>query len=846
MYLPSTFSQELRDALVDQAWDKAISHLQQNPSNQNAMANWITDTFEAIQFLRSHLDLSYRILSVICKESPIAGYLRLENIYKIFKTRVLSHQENAKNFESLQQEVWIEQNLRLKALAASNKNAFIEYCLSKDEHGWTPLHWAASSGNISFFEMLSKVDTELLARFARVRNNLNMSPLYLAFSQGQVPVLVYFSQNEKLIFERFLEDPQGPSNTIVLFDAVKFGDDNLFEIVATKHTEMFVRLIQRKDEKQKTLLHWVAFKNRNKMAYQMFRIDPGICGKLIEMPDKEQCTPIHAALIGKNYSFIELAQKYFPNSCKKFLLAKEEGLMVRILETSDEDDLPLLSQITSNGDVELLEFLYQKDQKLLFQYLNKEEPNHNTPFTNAIEHRQAKVLEFFFLVCPQFYKTYLTVDYLNSICSDMPSKGAMVQRFCTEPIPAGILTILLKIYERNAHDATQEIHANLAKPHAQEFVKALAKSPRILTFLNEHEDVLTAWFEKNPAKSFLTHEERLDLLLQLPPCQVYNAVEEITVERCERLVANTIYVEGENFEVTEVLGLVQAQFGNHLNEENTISCCQEYFGHIKPKQLVAAFETEDTKDIIMHFLQIIPDPLFRVVIPLLEEEEFISFMENVHLVKQISYVGVATCSQKAKYLSKLESPVTDEITAWKERVEKLLGRILIGLEATTPLKPVVVQLNNKIKQIWGIGQGHLTLLAQNFAILKQIKKKLQMYEISLELQVLINTTLDPLIEETRQTLADLERLKTKIYVELARHPALVMEEAPQEFYCPISGDIMEDPVIDRYNHCYERAAIVEWLQQHEISPLNRQPLTLEDLRPNEALKARIQAFKGEG
>ena len=123
---------------------------------------------------------------------------------------------------------------------------------------------------------------------------------------------------------------------------------------------------------------------------------------------------------------------------------------------------------------------------------------------------------------------------------------------------------------------------------------------------------------------------------------------------------------------------------------------------------------------------------------------------------------------------------------------------------------------------------------------------MQMYEITLKLQVLINTTLDPFIAETRQTLEDLESLKTQIFVELARHPALAIEEAPQEFYCPISGDIMDDPVIDRYNHTYERAAIVEWLEQHEISPLNRQPLTLEDLRPNAALKARIQAFKGTG
>ena len=60
------------------------------------------------------------------------------------------------------------------------------------------------------------------------------------------------------------------------------------------------------------------------------------------------------------------------------------------------------------------------------------------------------------------------------------------------------------------------------------------------------------------------------------------------------------------------------------------------------------------------------------------------------------------------------------------------------------------------------------------------------------------------------------------------------------FICPISEEVMKDPVITPYGHCYERESITQWLRNHQTDPLTNQPLSIEDLRPCFALKSAIE------
>ncbi|KAL9656854.1 hypothetical protein ABK040_004388 [Willaertia magna] len=63
---------------------------------------------------------------------------------------------------------------------------------------------------------------------------------------------------------------------------------------------------------------------------------------------------------------------------------------------------------------------------------------------------------------------------------------------------------------------------------------------------------------------------------------------------------------------------------------------------------------------------------------------------------------------------------------------------------------------------------------------------------------------------------------------------------PVECYCPITQEIMKDPVICVDGHTYERSAIVQWLRIHACSPMTRQPMTAENLVPNIALRNTIE------
>lgn len=61
--------------------------------------------------------------------------------------------------------------------------------------------------------------------------------------------------------------------------------------------------------------------------------------------------------------------------------------------------------------------------------------------------------------------------------------------------------------------------------------------------------------------------------------------------------------------------------------------------------------------------------------------------------------------------------------------------------------------------------------------------------------------------------------------------------------CPISLQLFEDPVLAEDGHTYERAAITEWIRLNGTSPLTRQPLQIDGLRPNIIIKKIVDDFE---
>lgn len=66
---------------------------------------------------------------------------------------------------------------------------------------------------------------------------------------------------------------------------------------------------------------------------------------------------------------------------------------------------------------------------------------------------------------------------------------------------------------------------------------------------------------------------------------------------------------------------------------------------------------------------------------------------------------------------------------------------------------------------------------------------------------------------------------------------------PPDYLCPISYEIMEDPVICVDGNSYERCAIEEWFKNHNTSPLTGLVLSSIVLIPNRTLKRAIIQFQ---
>ena len=68
---------------------------------------------------------------------------------------------------------------------------------------------------------------------------------------------------------------------------------------------------------------------------------------------------------------------------------------------------------------------------------------------------------------------------------------------------------------------------------------------------------------------------------------------------------------------------------------------------------------------------------------------------------------------------------------------------------------------------------------------------------------------------------------------------------PHEYLCPISQDLMKDPVVCSNGQCYERVEIAKWLKKHQRDPLSNARLKDKKLTPNVPLKKLIRQWQEE-
>ena len=67
-------------------------------------------------------------------------------------------------------------------------------------------------------------------------------------------------------------------------------------------------------------------------------------------------------------------------------------------------------------------------------------------------------------------------------------------------------------------------------------------------------------------------------------------------------------------------------------------------------------------------------------------------------------------------------------------------------------------------------------------------------------------------------------------------------EVPDDYVCPITAEIMTDPVTTADGFTYERTAITEWLRTKNTSPSTGATLETTILIPNLSLRSMIRSF----
>jgi Mg-chelatase subunit ChlD len=85
------------------------------------------------------------------------------------------------------------------------------------------------------------------------------------------------------------------------------------------------------------------------------------------------------------------------------------------------------------------------------------------------------------------------------------------------------------------------------------------------------------------------------------------------------------------------------------------------------------------------------------------------------------------------------------------------------------------------------------------------------------------------------------RIRIALSITKARRQNAFFSIRYMDFICPISHQIMKDPVCDKEGNTFDRIFIEEWLQLHGTSPITRTPMTVDDLVPNRVLKDLIEA-----
>ncbi|MES2344973.1 MAG: ankyrin repeat domain-containing protein [Chlamydiota bacterium] len=201
-----------------------------------------------------------------------------------------------------------------------------------------------------------------------------------------------------------------------------------------------------------------------------------------------------------------------------------------------------------------------------------------------------------------------------------------------------------------------------------------------------------------------------------------------------------------------------------------------------------------------------------------EPDIFVTYTKNLSLSQQYRRLEKANLQQITAYLNEEITFSHEVLSVWN--AAKTQDFPLIKLEKIAKQLVPVIQLATlgimKIEKTIKSHAEHNKLAALLNERVKTFREKLK------ELQIEIKMFQNKQITETQDS-----------------------SPVPDEFICPITKQIMENPVKDKYGHHYDRDAIINWVRQTPISPKTGTHLAEYDFTPDEKLKQQIQEYQSK-
>jgi DNA repair exonuclease SbcCD ATPase subunit len=116
-------------------------------------------------------------------------------------------------------------------------------------------------------------------------------------------------------------------------------------------------------------------------------------------------------------------------------------------------------------------------------------------------------------------------------------------------------------------------------------------------------------------------------------------------------------------------------------------------------------------------------------------------------------------------------------------------------------------------------------------------------QLAIKLQVELDEESKKELQEKEHRLTEGAKMATRMGFFKVEEKELFDEEIPDGFKCPITQEIMKDPVILETGQTYEREAIEKWLQEKRTDPATGQQLSSVMLIPNISLRKNIDEWR---